>query len=55
VAPPTTAALDTAALGLPAGTLASILVELPTIDGRLELTVDRLADALDPASMAQGR
>jgi hypothetical protein len=42
-------ALDGAALDLPEGTLAAILAELQTLDGRLDLALDRLADALDPA------
>jgi hypothetical protein len=42
--------LDTiAALGLPPGELAAILTKLQTLGGRLDLALDRLADALDPA------
>jgi hypothetical protein len=42
-------ALDGAALDLPEGTLAAILAELQTLGGRLDLALDRRADALDPA------
>jgi hypothetical protein len=42
-------ALDGTALDLPEGTLAGILVELQTLEGRVELVACRLADALDPA------
>ena len=35
-------------LDLPEGTLAAILAELVTLDGRLDLALDRLAEALDP-------
>jgi hypothetical protein len=45
-------ALDTAdgspALDLPEGALAGILAELVSLDGRLDLTLDWLAEALDP-------
>jgi hypothetical protein len=41
-------ALDGAALDLPEGTLAGILSELVNLDGRLDLAVNRLAEALDP-------
>jgi hypothetical protein len=41
-------ALDGTALDLPEGTLAGILAELVSLDGRLDLALDRLADALDP-------
>jgi hypothetical protein len=33
------------------GTLAAIVAELNTLEGRLDLTLARLADALDPAPM----
>jgi hypothetical protein len=36
------------ALDLPEGTLVGILTELQTLGGRLDLALDRLADALDP-------
>jgi hypothetical protein len=42
-------ALDGAALDLPQAALASILAEPVSLDGRLDLALDRLADALDPA------
>jgi hypothetical protein len=42
-------ALDGNAIDLPEGTLASILAELVSLDGRLDLVADRLAEALDPA------
>jgi hypothetical protein len=42
-------ALDGAAIDLPEGTLAAILSEVVSLDGRLDLAVDRLAEALDPA------
>jgi hypothetical protein len=46
-------ALDgTAALDLPEGTLAAILAELVSLDGRLDLALDQLAGALDPAGVA---
>jgi hypothetical protein len=35
----------------PEGVLASILTELQTLDGRLDLALDRLADALDPVGV----
>jgi hypothetical protein len=41
-------ALDGNALDLPEGTLSGILAELVSLDGRLDLALDRLADALDP-------
>jgi hypothetical protein len=41
-------ALDGAAIDLPEGVLAGILSELVNLDGRLDLAVDRLAEALDP-------
>jgi hypothetical protein len=40
---------DGNALDLPEGTLAAILAELVSLDGQLDLALDRLADALDPA------
>jgi hypothetical protein len=40
---------DGAAIDLPEGVLAGILSELVSLDGRLDLALDRLADALDPA------
>jgi hypothetical protein len=40
--------------GLPEGTLASILAELVSLDGRLDLALDRLADAQDPAPCGRG-
>jgi hypothetical protein len=43
-------ALDGAALGLPEGTLAAVLAELVSLGGRLDLALDRLADALDPVA-----
>jgi hypothetical protein len=42
-------ALYGAALDLPEGTLATVLAELVGIDGGLDLALDRLAAALDPA------
>jgi hypothetical protein len=42
-------ALDGAALDLPEGVLAGILAELVSLDGRLDLALDRIAVALDPA------
>jgi hypothetical protein len=39
---------DGAALDLPEGTLAGILSELVSLDGRLDLALDRIAVALDP-------
>jgi hypothetical protein len=42
-------ALDGNAIDLPEGTLAGILSELVSLDGRLDLALDRLAGALDPA------
>jgi hypothetical protein len=42
-------ALDSAALDLPEGTLAGILAELVSLDGRLDLALDRIAVALDRA------
>jgi hypothetical protein len=45
-------ALDRAALDLPEGTLAGILAELVSLDGRLDLALDRLAEALDPVGVA---
>jgi hypothetical protein len=43
------AALDSnPALDLPEGVLAAMLAELVTFYGRLEVTLDRLAEALDP-------
>jgi hypothetical protein len=47
-----TAAGGAAALDLPEGTLAAILAELVSLDGRLDLTLDRLAEALDPVVLA---
>jgi hypothetical protein len=41
-------ALDGNAIDLPEGVLASILAEQVSLDGRLDLALDRLADALDP-------
>jgi hypothetical protein len=38
-----------AALGLPEGELAAVLAELQALGGRLDLALDRLAEALDPA------
>jgi hypothetical protein len=38
-------------LGLPEGTPAAILTELHTLDGRLDLALDRLAEALDAGSV----
>jgi hypothetical protein len=38
------------ALDLPEGALAGILAELVSLDGRLDLVADRLAEALDPAA-----
>jgi hypothetical protein len=43
---------DPPALDLPEGVLAAILAELVALDGRLDLALDRLADALDPAGLA---
>jgi hypothetical protein len=40
---------DGAAIDLPEGTLAGILSELVSLDGRLDLALDRIAVALDPA------
>jgi hypothetical protein len=40
---------DSPALGLPTGEVAAILTELQTLGGRLDLALDRLAGALDPA------
>jgi hypothetical protein len=40
-------ALDGNAIDLPEGTPAGILSELVSLDGRLDLALDRLADALD--------
>jgi hypothetical protein len=42
-------ALDGESLDLPEGTLAALLAEVETLGGRLDLVLDRLADALDPA------
>jgi hypothetical protein len=42
-------ALDGAALDLPEGALGVIAAELDTLGGRLDLVVNRLAEALDPA------
>jgi hypothetical protein len=39
-----------AALDLPEGVMAAILAELVSLDGRLDLALDRLAEALDPAA-----
>jgi hypothetical protein len=39
------------ALDLPEGTLAAILAEVVSLDGRLDLALDRLAEALDPAGL----
>jgi hypothetical protein len=36
------------AIDLPEEVLAAILAELVSLDGRLDLALDRLADALDP-------
>jgi hypothetical protein len=38
------------ALDLPDGTPAGILAELVNLDGRLDLALDRLAEALDPVA-----
>jgi hypothetical protein len=38
------------ALDLPEGSLAAILADLVRLDGRLDLAVDQLADALDPVA-----
>jgi hypothetical protein len=38
-----------AAIYLPEGVLAGILSELVSLDGRLDLALDRIAVALDPA------
>jgi hypothetical protein len=43
-------AIDGAALDLPEGVLAGILAELVNLDGRLDLALDRLAEALDPVT-----
>jgi hypothetical protein len=43
------------ALDLPEGVLAAIAAELDTMTGRLDLAVNRLADALDPVGMTAGR
>jgi hypothetical protein len=43
-------ALDGVAIDLPEGVLAGILAELVSLDGRLDLALDRLADALDPVA-----
>ena len=45
-------ALDGAAIDMPEGVLAAILAELVGLDGRLEVALDRLADALDPVGVA---
>jgi hypothetical protein len=42
-------ALDGNAIDLPEGVLAGILAELVSLDGRLDLALDRIAVALDPA------
>jgi hypothetical protein len=41
-------ALDVAALDLPAGTLAALADELATLEGRLDLVLDRLGAGVDP-------
>jgi hypothetical protein len=45
-------ALDGAALDLPEGTLAQLLGELEGLAGRLDLALDRLGAAVDPARVA---
>jgi hypothetical protein len=42
-------ALDGVRLDLADGTLAELLLELESLDGRLALVLDRLASAADPA------
>jgi hypothetical protein len=42
-------ALDGAAVDLAEGTLDQLLTELLTLEGRLELVLDRLSAAVDPA------
>jgi hypothetical protein len=42
-------ALDGAAVDLAEGTLDQLLTELLTLSGRLELVLDRLSAAVDPA------
>jgi hypothetical protein len=42
-------AMDGNAIDLPEGVLASILSELVSLDGRLDLALDRIDVALDPA------
>jgi hypothetical protein len=44
-------ALDGAALDLGNGTLAELLLELESLDGRLALVLDRLACAADPVGV----
>jgi hypothetical protein len=44
-------ALDGAAIDLPEGTLAGILSELVSLDGRLDLALDRLAGAAEPTRL----
>jgi hypothetical protein len=39
---------DDPAIDMPQTALAAILAELVSLDGRLDLALDRLADALDP-------
>jgi hypothetical protein len=39
---------DDPAIDMPQAALASILAELVSLDGRLDLAVNRLAEALDP-------
>jgi hypothetical protein len=46
-------ALDGNALDVSEGTLASILSELVSLDGRLDLALDRIAVALDPVGCAR--
>jgi hypothetical protein len=45
----TRAGSDRQVFNLPEGTLAGILAEPVSLDGRLDLALGRLADALDPA------
>jgi hypothetical protein len=45
-------ALDGAALDLPEGALAQLLGELEGLAGRLDLALDRLGTAVDPARVA---
>jgi hypothetical protein len=45
-------ALDGAALDLPEGAMAQLLAELEGLAGRLDLALDRLGAAVDPARVA---